>query len=134
MEFFKFLLFGVSGVSVIFWVCVIAMWHTYMFPRFFAEDRQAGVKAIASIPNNSKQENRSLIKKGSLRPLIKDSSLKDRSKYSRTSFVVADFSALEEDYTTNRLYQLILLSLGIFSFLILSYGLRSGLTFAGIQI
>ena len=39
MENFRFLLFGISGVSVIFWVAVIALWHSYMFPRFFNEDK-----------------------------------------------------------------------------------------------
>ena len=38
MELFKVLLFGVTGLSLVFWVCVIALWHTYMFPKFFAED------------------------------------------------------------------------------------------------
>ncbi len=39
MENFRFLLFGIAGVSVIFWVAVIALWHTYMFPKFFNEDK-----------------------------------------------------------------------------------------------
>ena len=39
METFRFLLFGFAGVSVVFWVAVIALWHAYMFPRFFNEDK-----------------------------------------------------------------------------------------------
>jgi len=39
METFRFLLFGFEGVSVFFWVAIIALWHTYMFPRFFNEDK-----------------------------------------------------------------------------------------------
>jgi len=39
METFRFLLFGFAGVSVIFWVAIIALWHTYMFPRLFNEDK-----------------------------------------------------------------------------------------------
>ena len=38
MEFFKYFLFGIAGLSIIFWVSVIALWHTYMFPRLFKED------------------------------------------------------------------------------------------------
>ena len=39
MENFRFLLFGIAGVSVIFWVAVIALWHTYMFPNFKSRDK-----------------------------------------------------------------------------------------------
>ena len=39
MDTFRFLLFGLAGVSVVFWVAVIALWHTYMFPKFFNEDK-----------------------------------------------------------------------------------------------
>ena len=39
METFRFLLFGIAGVSVVFWVAVITLWHTYMFPKFFNEDK-----------------------------------------------------------------------------------------------
>ena len=38
MENFRFLLFGIAGISVVFWVAVITLWHTYMFPKFFNED------------------------------------------------------------------------------------------------
>ena len=39
METFRFLLFGIAGLSLIFWVAVIALWHAYMFPTFFNEDK-----------------------------------------------------------------------------------------------
>jgi len=39
METFRFLLFGFAGISVVFWVAIIALWHAYMFPRFFNEDK-----------------------------------------------------------------------------------------------
>ena len=39
METFKTLLFGIGGLSMIFWVAVIGIWHVDMFPRFFKEDR-----------------------------------------------------------------------------------------------
>ena len=39
MDSFRFILFGISGVSLIFWVAVIALWHTYMFPTLFNEDK-----------------------------------------------------------------------------------------------
>ena len=39
METFRSLLFGFAGVSVVFWVSIIALWHAYMFPRFFNEDK-----------------------------------------------------------------------------------------------
>ena len=44
METFRFLLFGFAGVSVVFWVAIIALWHAYMFPRFFNEDK--GLNAV----------------------------------------------------------------------------------------
>ena len=76
------------------------------------------------------------MKEGALRPIIKDSTLNDRSKYSRNSFVVADFSIGEADYPpNNRLYTFVLLSLGVMSFIVVSYGLMpSGLSFVGISM
>ena len=129
MELFKFLLFGITGLSVIFVVCVIALWHTYMFPRFFAEDR---VERFASEPKSNSEVNvlrsqSSFLEKGELRPLIQGTSLGNRFKYSRKSLVLADFNPVEESHSNNRLYTSTLLSLGIMSFLIISYGLHSGL-------
>ncbi len=77
----------------------------------------------------------SFIKEGELRPLIKGSTLSNRSKYSRRSLVVADFSVGENGYPNNKLYTFILMSLGVMSFLIIVYGLMpSGISFVGLKI
>ena len=112
MELFKYLLFGISGLSIIFWVCVIAIWHSYMFPRMFIEDQQTknfplGENSFSGF---------------SLRP----SGLINRGKYSFKSFVFADFKPVESNYGVNRLYTTMLLSLGVMSFILVSYGLHSG--------
>ena len=112
MELFKYLLFGISGLSIIFWVAVIAIWHTYMFPRFFNEDYQ---NKNFPLGENSYSGYR-----------LKPSGLIDRGKYSLKSFVLADFSPLEPGYRVNRLYTTMLLSLGVMSFILISYGLHSG--------
>ena len=106
METFRVILFGISGASIIFWVCVIALWHTYMFPRIFAEDNltqklQMTSESMELKPNNNQDF---ISEGGSLRPFIKGSSLIDRGKYSRKSIVVADFSPIEKRYRTNELY------------------------------
>ena len=109
MEFFKYFLFGIAGLSIIFWVSVIALWHTYMIPRFFKED------SFSKIGAN---------KKGFK---LKASGLFDRGKYSNKSFVIADFTPLEADYSVNRLYTFMILSLGVMSLMMFTYGLRSAL-------
>jgi len=109
MEFFKYFLFGIAGLSAIFWVSVIALWHTYMFPRFFQEDSSP---KIVSYKNQFK---------------LKSSGLFDRSKYSNKSFVIADFTPIEAYYRVNRLYTTMILSLGVMSFLMVTYGLHSAL-------
>ncbi len=108
MEFFKTFLFGITGLSLIFWVAVIALWHTYMFPRFFKED--AIKKVLQPFEIND----------------LKPSGLVDRGKYSRKSFVIADFNPVESDYRVNRLFASALLSLGVMSFILITYGLHSG--------
>ncbi len=128
METFKTLLFGISGVSLIFWVSVIAIWHVEMFPRFFKEDWTKNMAGPQGQISYSKASSGGLIEPGSLRPQLKESSLLNRSKYSRKSIVVADFSPIEEGYGVNRLFISILLSLGVMSFILLTYGLHSGLT------
>ncbi len=107
MEFFKYLLFGIAGLSMIFWVSVIALWHTYMFPSFFKEDSSS---KIVSHKNESK---------------LNASGLINRGKYSNKSFVIADFTPVEADYNVNRLYTSMILSLGVMSFLMVTYGLHS---------
>ena len=111
MEFFKFILFGIAGLSLIFWVSVIALWHTYMFPRFFKEDQLD--KNIGL--NNYSYE-------------LSPSGLPNRGKYSVKSLIVADFNPVEPTYGVNRLYTSMLLSLGVMSFILITYGLHSGLS------
>ena len=127
MEFFKFLLFGIAGISMIFWVCVIAFWHVETFQKFFVEDRLAdksGLLVQSSIPLTDQFFG---IQGKALRPNSRQSgTLEDRSKYFRKSFVVADFSPIDAEYSVNRLYTSILLSLGVMSFIVLTYGLHSG--------
>ncbi|WP_269622734.1 hypothetical protein [Prochlorococcus marinus] len=98
---------------MIFWVAVIALWHTYMFPRLFKEDRNP----TNNIDKTSAQSGFKL----------KPSGLFDRSKYSLKTFVIADFTPVEENYSINRLYTSMLLSLGFMSFIIITYGLHSAL-------
>ena len=125
MEAFKTLLFGVAGLSIIFWAAVIGIWHVDMFPRFFKEDRDRDLSPVR-FSNASTTDGGSLMSSGGLRPAMQSSTgLVNRDKYSRRSIVVADFSPLESDYGVNRLYTSILLALAIISFVILTYGLHS---------
>ena len=125
MEAFKTLLFGVAGLSVIFWAAVIGIWHVDMFPRFFKEDRDRDLSPVR-FSNASSDNGGSFMSSGDLRPAMQSSTgLVNRDKYSRRSIVVADFSPLEADYGVNRLYTSVLLALAIISFVILTYGLHS---------
>ena len=128
MEAFKTLLFGIAGLSVIFWAAVIGIWHVDMFPRFFKEDRSRDLSP-STPPGSNSLEGNSFLGKGELRPSMQSSTgLISRQKYSRRSIVVADFSPLESGYGVNRLYTSILLALGIVSFVIITYGLHSAFT------
>ena len=60
--------------------------------------------------------------------IIKPSGLIDRGKYSRKSLVIADFNLIESSYSVNRLYTSMLLSIGVMSFILITYGLHSGLS------
>ena len=129
MEFgFKEVLFGLAGVSMIAWVAVIGLWHTYMFPRFFREDssRNRNFSFSANSPISITNENGSAIGKGELRPLIQSIGLLSRNKYSRKSIVLADFNPVDEGYGVNRVYTVVLLGLAISTFVILTFGLHSG--------
>ncbi len=116
MEFLKFTLFGLAGLSMIFWTSVMAIWLTNMLPRIFKEDR-----LIAPVLNDKLPA-----------MLPSQSTLPNRGKYSSQSFVIADFNPVESTYSVNRLYTTMLLSLGCMSFLILIYGLHSGFALYGI--
>ena len=145
MEFgFKEILFGLAGVSMIAWAGVIGLWHTYMFPRFFKEDSNrinSASTATAGIP----EDQSATADKSSNKPWFLDDEggnltpqaalgaigLSDRGKYSKKSFVVADFNPVEAGYGVNRLYTSILIGLAISTFVIISFGLQSGFGMMG---
>ena len=142
MEFgFKEILFGLAGVSMVAWAGVIGLWHTHMFPRFFKED-SSRIKnsSLASSVAQSASENNNTNKPwfiddegGSLTPqaALGAIGLSDRGKYSKKSFVVADFNPVESGYGVNRLYTSILIGLAISTFVIISFGLQSGFGMMG---
>ena len=148
MEFgFKEILFGLAGVSMIAWAGVIGLWHTYMFPRFFKEDSSRinnSTPVTSSITeSNSASENQSPKKPwflddegGTLTPqtALGAIGLDDRGKYSKKSFVVADFNPVETGYGVNRLYTSVLIGLGISTFVIITFGLQSGFGMMGPNI
>ena len=80
METFRFLLFGFAGVSVVFWVAVIALWHAYMFPRFFNED-----KGLNSFINKEKKVSTDPI----LGSLVKSNNFKLNNLYTTVMIGVA---------------------------------------------
>ena len=125
METFKTFLFGISGISMIFWVAVIGIWHVDMFPRIF-KDENREIQISTNKKSTIKKSPGDFIGSGALRPEGKSIGLTDRFKYSRKAFVVADFSPIEAGYGVNRLYTSLLLSLGAMSFILITYGLHSG--------
>ena len=141
MEFgLKEILFGLAGVSMIAWAGVIGLWHTYMFPRFFKEDssRINNVSPVNSgqIATASDSSNKPWFLDDEGVNLKPDSAmaaigLNDRGKYSKKSFVVADFNPVEAGYGVNRLYTSVLIGLAISTFVIISFGLQSGLGMMG---
>ena len=119
METFRFLLFGFAGVSVIFWVAIIALWHAYMFPRFFNED-----KVLNSVINQEKKVPTDPI----LGSLLKSNNFINRDKYSMKSMVVADFSSESNNFKLNKLYTTVMIGVTFASFIFLTYGLSSSIT------
>ena len=118
METFRFLLFGFAGISVVLWVAIIALWHAYMFPRFFNED-----KGLNSVIN----EEISFLKNPILGNLVKSNNFKNRDKYSMKNLVVADFSS-SNNFTLNKLYTTVMIGVTFASFIFLTYGLSSSIT------
>ena len=120
MEFLKFFIFGIAGVSLVFWVAVIALWHVYMFPRIFKNDnlvkrtKQSDLEALDSEPILG-----SLLNSDSL------PEIPDRKKYSMKSLVVADFGKLN-NLKLDSLYTIVSLSVVFATFTIITYGLHSG--------
>ena len=119
METFRFLLFGFAGVSVVFWVAIIALWHTYMFPRFFNED-----KGLNSVFNQEIKVSTDPI----LGNLVRSNNFKNRDKYSMKSFVIADFSSASNNFKLNKLYTAVMIGVTFASFIFLTYGLSSSIT------
>mgnify|MGYP001050785067 CR=1 FL=1 len=119
MDTFKFFLFGIAGVSVVFWVAVIALWHTYMFPTFFNEDK--GLNSIINEEINVSTE-------PILGSLVNNSNFKSRDKYSIKNLVVADFSSSNNNLKLNKLYTTVMIGVTFASFIFLTYGLSSSIT------
>jgi len=119
METFRFLLFGFAGVSLVFWVAIIALWHTYMFPRFFNED-----KGLNSVINQEIKVSTDPILGG----LVNSNNFKNRDKYSMKSFVIADFSSASNNFKLNKLYTTVMIGVTFASFIFLTYGLSSSIT------
>ena len=119
MDTFRFLLFGIAGVSVIFWVSVIALWHTYMFPTFFKEDKDLDSFIVDDKPNTLEPI---------LGDLVKINTLKNREKYSMKNFVIADFSSTQKDFKLNKLYTTVMIGVSCATFIFLTYGLSSSIT------
>ena len=119
METFKFLLFGFAGVSVVFWVAIIALWHAYMFPRFFNED-----KGLNSVINQEIKVSTDPI----LGSLVNSNNFRNRDKYSMKSFVIAAFSSASNNFKLNKLYTTVMIGVTFASFIFLTYGLSSSIT------
>ena len=141
MEFgLKEILFGLAGVSMIAWAGIIGLWHTYMFPRFFKEDSNRINNLSPVTPGETTSEANSSNKPwflndegGTLTPQTAMGAigLSDRGKYTKKSFVVADFNPVEAGYGVNRLYTSVLIGLAISTFVIISFGLQSGFGMMG---
>ena len=142
MEFgLKEILFGLAGVSMIAWAGVIGLWHTYMFPRFFKEDSNrinngSPLTAQAQSASDKNSSNKPWFLDDEGNTLTPQSAmgaigLSDRGKYSKKSFVVADFNPVEAGYGVNRLYTSVLIGLAISSFVIICFGLQSGFGMMG---
>ena len=118
MENFRFLLFGFAGVSVVFWVAIIALWHAYMFPRFFNEDR--GLNSVINQEIN-------VSKDPILGILVKSNNFRNRDKYSMKNFVIADFSSASNNFKLNKLYTTVMIGVTFASLIFLNYGLSSSI-------
>ena len=119
MDNFKFLLFGIAGVSVVFWVAVISLWHTYMFPTFFNEDKRL---------NSFIKKEINVSTEPILGSLVNSNNFKSRDKYSMKNLVVADFSSTGINFKLNKLYTIVMIGVTFASFIFLTYGLSSSIT------
>ena len=119
MDTFRFLLFGIAGVSVVFWVAVITLWHTYMFPKFFNEDK--GLNSVINKEINVSTE-------PILGNLVNSSNFQSRDKYTMKNLVVADFSSTNNNFKLNKLYTTVMIGVTFATFIFLTYGLSSSIT------
>ena len=119
METFRFLLFGFAGVSLVFWVAIIALWHTYMFPRFFNED-----EGLNSVINQEIKVSADPI----LGSLVNSNNFQNRDKYSMKNLIIADFSSASNNFKLNKLYTTVMIGVTFASFIFLTYGLSSSIT------
>ena len=120
MEFLKFFVFGIAGVSLIIWVALIALWHVYMFPRIFKQDN-----AVSSNLNVNSEELETKPILGSLLNSDNLPEIPDRKKYTMKSLVVADFGRLN-NLKLDPLYTSVSLGVVFATFTIITYGLHSG--------
>tara|TARA_Y100000589_G_scaffold53339_1_gene44388 strand:- start:767 stop:1141 length:375 start_codon:yes stop_codon:yes gene_type:complete len=120
MEFLKFFIFGIAGVSLIIWVALISLWHVYMFPRIFKQD----IAASTNLNVNSEElETQPIL--GSLLNSDNLPEIPDRKKYTMKSLVVADFGRLN-NLKLDPLYTSVSLGVVFATFTIITYGLHSG--------
>ena len=119
METFRFLLFGIAGLSVIFWVAIIALWHTYMFPTFFNEDKTFNSVITQQNPRTSEPI---------FGNLVNSDNFTSREKYSVKNLVIADFSPIQNDFKLNKLYTTVMVGVSFATFIFLTYGLSSSIT------
>tara|TARA_Y100001978_G_scaffold195913_1_gene204791 strand:- start:771 stop:1145 length:375 start_codon:yes stop_codon:yes gene_type:complete len=120
MEFLKFFIFGIAGVSLIIWVALIALWHVYMFPRIFNRDNAASSNSNV---NTDELETQPIL--GSLLNSDTLPEIPNRKKYSMKSLVVADFGRLN-NLKLDPLYTSVSLGVVFATFTIITYGLHSG--------
>ena len=119
METFRFLLFGIAGISVVFWFAVIALWHTYMFPTLFDEDKSLNSVISKEITFSTEPI---------LGNIVNSNNFKSRDKYSMKNFVVADFSTSNNNFKLNKLYTTVMIGVSFATFIFLTYGLSSSIT------
>ena len=120
MEFLKFFIFGIAGVSLIIWVALIALWHVYMFPRIFKNDN-----VITTNLNTNSDELETQPILGSLINSDNLPEIPDRKKYSMKSLVIADFNSFN-NLKLDSLYTFVCIGVVFASFTIITYGLHSG--------
>jgi len=120
MEFLKFFIFGIAGVSLIIWVALIALWHVYMFPRIFNRENTGSTNE--NIISNELETQPIL---GSLLNSDNLPEITDRKKYSMKSLVIADFGRLN-NLKLDPLYTSVSLGVVFATFTIITYGLHSG--------